>query len=273
MKIFRVLLSLALLTSSVIGYSATNDIYNLNVTPRSIDTIAFNVDDSNGTSAFSITNTGLVTIAGSFSVGALVSTSGAVISGADTSINENSNFATNINTGTSTGTVTIGGGSNAIIVNALPLTVTGHSTFITGASFNGDIGIANGISINEPSPGAIVWEGSIADANNTTLQVSNPTAVRTVTLPDESGSIPLFQAGFSATKLWVANDTVVNGATSQITPMAGVTATSNCVATANNVATNSVFIRAVTPGVDQVVLTTSGDPGASGLDYTVVCSE
>lgn len=62
------------------------------------------------------TNPGLVstttqTLAGAKTFSSLLTgTAGATISGASTSINDSSNFATNINTGTSTGAVTIGGG-------------------------------------------------------------------------------------------------------------------------------------------------------------------
>lgn len=41
------------------------------------------------------------------------------------------------------------------------------------------------------SDSSIVFEGSSADASETTLQVSNPTADRTITLPDASGTVAL----------------------------------------------------------------------------------
>ena len=37
----------------------------------------------------------------------------------------------------------------------------------------------------------IVWEGSSADANETYLGVINPTAARTISLPDASGTVAL----------------------------------------------------------------------------------
>lgn len=62
--------------------------------------------------------------------GSLNATAGALISGAATNINNNSNFATSINTGTSTSNVTLGGSSNKVIA-AGPLQ-SGGTTFTLG---------------------------------------------------------------------------------------------------------------------------------------------
>jgi hypothetical protein len=48
--------------------------------------------------------------------------------------------------------------------------------------------IVTGLFLNDSS---IVFEGSSADANETTLSVTNPTADRTVTIPDASGNVVL----------------------------------------------------------------------------------
>jgi len=47
---------------------------------------------------------------------------------------------------------------------------------------------ANGISINS---GVITFEGSVDDTNETSFQVINPTADRTISLPDASGTVAL----------------------------------------------------------------------------------
>ena len=71
--------------------------------------------------------TGLVTIQNALTVSGLITGSaGATISGAATSINASSNFATNINTGTSTGLVSIG--------NSLSTTAIAGATGITGTT-------------------------------------------------------------------------------------------------------------------------------------------
>ena len=64
---------------------------------------------------------------------------------------------------------------------------------------------------------------------------------------------------------------IASGGTSKTTTLTGATASSRCVASAAETATNAVYIRSVVPGTNQVVITTSGDPGASNMDYTVIC--
>jgi hypothetical protein len=52
-----------------------------------------------------------------------------------------------------------------------------------------------GLFLNDSS---IVFEGSSADANETTLSVTNPTADRTVTIPDASGTIAFRELEFNS---------------------------------------------------------------------------
>jgi hypothetical protein len=49
------------------------------------------------------------------------------------------------------------------------------------------------------SAGSLTFEGSSADANETTLAVTNPTADRTITLPDATGTVPLLSLAQSFT--------------------------------------------------------------------------
>ena len=51
--------------------------------------------------------------------------------------------------------------------------------------------VVSGLSLSDSS---IVIEGSSADANETTLTVTNPTADRTITLPDATGTVSLIGA-------------------------------------------------------------------------------
>jgi len=48
--------------------------------------------------------------------------------------------------------------------------------------------VVTGLTLNDSS---VVFEGSSADANETTLTVTNPTADRTITLPDATGTVAL----------------------------------------------------------------------------------
>ena len=72
------------------------------------------------------------------------------------------NQPTNINTGTSTGTTTIGNANSFVTVAGV----------VTGAS-------------------PLVFDGNTADVNKTTIAVVDPTAARTITLPDATGTANL----------------------------------------------------------------------------------
>lgn len=78
--------------------------------------------------------------------------------------------------------------------------------------------------------------------------------------------------GVSQPVIRTAVDAVANGQTSKAVTVTGVTTLSRCVAQSNEVSTNSVYIRAAVPTADTVTVTTSGDPGASALDITVICA-
>jgi hypothetical protein len=71
--------------------------------------------------------------------GAITGTAGATISGATTSLNASSNFATNINTGSSSGAVTIGGNSGTVAINSSDwdITTTGAMTGIGALTADG----------------------------------------------------------------------------------------------------------------------------------------
>ena len=70
----------------------------------------------------------------------------------------------------------------------------------------------------------------------------------------------------------VFSDTVASGQTSKTTTAPGVTSASRCQATQSAVATNSIYMRAAVPGTNQVVVTLSGDPGAGGQPYVLLCT-
>jgi hypothetical protein len=67
---------------------------------------------------------------------------------------------------------------------------------ITGYIPSTDKGVLNGVAaldanVNVLTTTGVVFEGSSADANETTLAVTNPTADRTITLPDATGTVAL----------------------------------------------------------------------------------
>ncbi len=71
----------------------------------------------------------------------------------------------------------------------------------------------------------------------------------------------------------VAQDAVASGQTSKAVTVTGVTTASKCTASLNEVATNSISVRAVVPTTDTVTVHVSGDPGASNADLTVICAD
>jgi hypothetical protein len=86
------------------------------------------------------------------------------------------------------------------------------SPVITGAVFN---------------DGSIVFEGATADAHETTLTITDPTADRTITFPDATGTVALaadvaalsgatFTGAVSGTSLTLSGDLTVNGTTTTI---------------------------------------------------------
>ncbi len=131
--------------------------------------------------------------------GLITATSGIATSGADLSLNVNSNFATNINTGSSTGTVSIGS-SNAgtiAIQSASTLNLTGATT-ITGLTSGNALVVNNSTStgnilvlqnngiptLTVQNDASLAWEGTTVDTNKTVLTVVNPTANITYRLAD-----------------------------------------------------------------------------------------
>lgn len=88
-------------------------------------------------------------------------------------------------------------GSTSISLGATATTISGLSsltstTLNAGTTLNvGTAGAANSITLDNTG---IIFEGSIADAFETVLTVVNPTADRTISLPDSSGTIALLNS-------------------------------------------------------------------------------
>lgn len=110
--------------------------------------------NANGTTAitssdWAISATGAATGMGAITMdGLLTGTLGATITGAAISLNNSSNFAVNIGTGTTTTQVTIGGGSNRVDVASDSWDVTnGAVSGVTTLGMSGDLTMANGKAI------------------------------------------------------------------------------------------------------------------------------
>lgn len=101
----------------------------------------------------------------------------------------------------SDGDITFRGNDGGTGITALTLDMSeaGAATFNSNVTIGGDL-IVNGTTTTVNSTqvniqNAFVFEGSTADAYETTLTVTDPTADRTITLPDESGDVIIGKNG------------------------------------------------------------------------------
>jgi hypothetical protein len=122
-------------------------------------------------------------------------------------------------------------GSTSISLGATATTIAGL-TSLTAQTIEGTGLVRSGIGdaarsiVVDGTNGQIVFEGTSADANETVLTVADPTADRTLTLPDNTGT--LLSTGSSIANANLANSTVTVGSTSialgaTATTIAGVT--------------------------------------------------
>jgi len=98
-----------------------------------------------------------------------------------------------------------GGGTTALV-----LANDTSSERVTLFNVDGDFVIQNGLSekgFRFSNGESITFEGSSIDANETTLTVTNPTADRTVTIPDSTGTVILTNTEDSAKTITVIDNT------------------------------------------------------------------
>ena len=114
-----------------------------------------------GRTGLTTTNSGALTIA-QLITGQL----GITVTGATASINASSNFATNINTGSSTGTVTIGGGSAPLVIDSTNFDVSsaGAISGVTGYSQASGNFLQSGAGTFGTGTGAVSLNGDVTIA-------------------------------------------------------------------------------------------------------------
>jgi len=119
--------------------------------------------------------------------------------------------------------VTVGG--TAIALGATASTIAGLTSLASTTLISGVVDAANSISI---ASGNIVFEGSTADGNETTLTAANATADRTLTLPNETGTLLTTASTITPTvnSLTIGSTSITLGATaSTIAGLTSLTAT------------------------------------------------
>lgn len=161
-----------------------------------------------------------------------------------------------------------------------PVDTTGTNTHnlltmaLTAANATGGTNTVNGMNFANYTGDAQVNVNAINIGTSDGLGTANAIKIGTgwdAGIVTDSGVQINSTNGTVVTAFRVASDTVASGQTSKTVTVTGATASSKCVAQANEVPSNAVYIKSAAPGTDQVVITTSGDPGASNLDLTVMC--
>ena len=103
--------------------------------------------------------------------------------------------------------ITIGHGTSEVTIGD-NLTVTGNLTV------SGTQTVVDTVTMNAQN--AIVFEGATADDHETTLTITDPTADRTIKLPNQSGTLPVLAAD---------SDTAITSTPAELNLLDGVTAT------------------------------------------------
>jgi hypothetical protein len=133
----------------------------------------------------------------------------------------NSSESISIGTGISGTAITIGHGTSEVTIGD-NLTVSGNLT-VTGTQT-----VVDTVTMNAAN--AIVFEGATADANETTLTITDPDADRTIKLPNQSGTLVVLAAD---------SDTAVTATPAELNIMdGGTSATSTTVVDADRVVFN-----------------------------------
>ncbi len=179
--------------------------------------------------------------------GLLTAILGASISGATINLNAASNFATNINTGSSSGTISVGGGSGLVGIDSSDWDISNVGALSGIASIAGDTNqtlLTTNIDVTTPDAGAhtlsLQIDGntglSIAATGDgaggvgvRTITIASSTAADIVTIGDANADISLTDAQWSVSAA---------GAGSFATLSSGATTLSGALDMSNNIITN-----------------------------------
>jgi hypothetical protein len=157
--------------------------------------------------------------------------------------------------GVTTTVMTVDGATSRLgIGTSSPSTALDVTGTITATAFAGTLtGTVNSNTINVLTSGSIVFEGSSDDAYETTLTVDNPTADRTITLPNVTGTVITTGDTGTVTSTMIADGTIVNGDIANTTIRAAKLDLSSDSVTASTLSDSKGEIRSV----PQIVKSTS----------------
>ena len=149
--------------------------------------------------------------------------------------------------GVTTTVITVDGATSKIgIGTSSPSTELDVVGTITATAFAGTLtGTVNSTTINVLTSGSIIFEGSSDDTYETTLTVTNPTADRTITLPNITGTVITTGDTGTVTSTMIADGTIVNGDIADNTIRAAKLNVSSDSLTANTLSDSIGEIRAI----------------------------
>ena len=107
-----------------------------------------------------------------------------------------------IDTGASPALLKLRNGANSAWITVGDVTAANLGLLTTTSAASTYLALAGGTvtgNLEIGTAGSLTFEGSTADANETTLAVTDPTADRTVTLPDATGTVALLSLAQSYT--------------------------------------------------------------------------
>ncbi len=166
------------------------------------------------------------------------------------------------------------------VAYTVPIHTTGtnvdnaYDIALTIGNASGGTNTTNGIKIENVTGDAQVNVTGLNIGTGTTLGTSNAIAVGSgwdAGLVLDSNLQVNSTNGTAISAIRFASDTIASGQTAKTVTVTGATASSKCVAQANEIPSNTAYIKSAAPGTDQVVVTVNTDPGASNLDITVLC--
>ena len=165
-------------------------------------------------------------------------------------------------------------GSTSVSLGGTVSTITGVNSFASTTLIAGTADAANAIKLEN---GSIVFEGSTANNFETTLALTDPTADRTITLPDNSGTV--LTTGSSIQNSNLANSTFLIGGTTValgggatvftgFSSLQSTTLVSGTVDGANSItlASGNITFEGSTADGNEIILTAAD---ASGSDKTI----
>ena len=197
-----------LANSTISGVSLGSNLNALAVDDSSIEYSAGSAFNGSAASTIRVKALGVTNamLAGSIA-NAKLANDGITIAGADTSLGGSITAAAILNTDMG-GAFTIGSESDDLATFKGPVTIEGNLT-VLGSSVEIDAGFVVTSSVK--------FEGTTPDGNETELIATNPTADRTITLPDLSGHVPLIAGAATAASIAVtaAEFALLDGATSR----------------------------------------------------------